>query len=441
MVVIFYGSFNKSFLYTILLFFIPLSISIKILGDFEMQIPSEPIIALLVILFIFSFKNSKADLKKLIESPITKIICLEIIWSVICSIFSELPQVSFKYTVVRICYVVAFYILTIYWFEKYKKPLYFFIIYAIGFIIPIVNGLKFHALYNFSQKVSFPMPQPFFSDHTVYGACLAFLIPILLGAIILFVKFNKNWWSIAFLFLLLLLFLLAEYFSFSRASWLSLAMAFFLFLLLKMGLTSRIFLIGIFSLVMLAWINQDRLIAKMNESKSLSNIDDLKQQITSITNIQTDASNTERINRWKCAIRMGFEKPVFGFGPRTYKFIYANYQAREDLSYISTYNGDKGNAHSEYLSYFAECGIVGAIIHLLFFLIPLLFGIDLVKKCKHPKNKILATSLLLGFFTYSIHGLFNGFMEEEKMSSLVFISIAALYAIGELEKRDLEVTI
>ncbi|MBC7863028.1 MAG: hypothetical protein IAF38_08635, partial [Bacteroidia bacterium] len=68
----------------------------------------------------------------------------------------------------------------------------------------------------------------------------------------------------------------------------------------------------------------------------------------------------------------------------------------------------------------------------------ILKGINLVQRCKDRNNKILATAIVLSFFTYFIHGFFNGFMEEEKMSSLVFMSMAGIYYIDEAEKNRLE---
>ena len=75
---------------------------------------------------------------------------------------------------------------------------------------------------------------------------------------------------------------------------------------------------------------------------------DLVENVQSITNISTDASNLERINRWQSAFRLFNERPVFGWGPGTYQFVYAPYQMSKEKTIISTNAGDGGNAHSEY---------------------------------------------------------------------------------------------
>jgi len=90
-----------------------------------------------------------------------------------------------------------------------------------------------------------------------------------------------------------------------------------------------------------------------NESESSGKF---SEHIESMANITSDASNTERINRWKCALRMFREKPIFGWGPGTYVFQYAPFQFSYDRTIISTNFGDLGNAHSEYLGPLSESG-------------------------------------------------------------------------------------
>ena len=73
----------------------------------------------------------------------------------------------------------------------------------------------------------------------------------------------------------------------------------------------------------------------------------------------------ERINRWKCALKMFIEKPVFGWGPGTYQFQYARFQLSKDRTIISSNSGDMGNTHSEYLGPLCESGFLGFFFFLL----------------------------------------------------------------------------
>ena len=89
--------------------------------------------------------------------------------------------------------------------------------------------------------------------------------------------------------------------------------------------------------------------------------EDFSEKLQSATNVTTDASNLERLNRWSCAWEMFKERPVMGFGPGTYAFEYASFQDPEKLTIISTNFGNLGNAHSEYLHSLSETGLPGLI--------------------------------------------------------------------------------
>ena len=81
----------------------------------------------------------------------------------------------------------------------------------------------------------------------------------------------------------------------------------------------------------------------------------------SFSNVSSDASNLERLNRWSCAWAMFQERPLWGWGPGTYQFEYAPFQTSDLRTIISTNNADLGNAHSEYLGPLAEQGVVGLV--------------------------------------------------------------------------------
>ena len=101
-------------------------------------------------------------------------------------------------------------------FDKLENILKFYLFYALGLIIPIINGFIWHSRYNFRPQASYYMPQPFFMEHTVYGAALVFVIPVLFYLTFIPSEFNnelKRRYLYGFLFLLCLT---AEFFAFSK---------------------------------------------------------------------------------------------------------------------------------------------------------------------------------------------------------------------------------
>jgi O-antigen ligase len=150
-----------------------------------------------------------------------------------------------------------------------------------------------------------------------------------------------------------------------------------------------------------------------NSDESSSN---LTEHFSSMTNITSDASNLERINRWNSALRMFEERPVFGYGPGTYMFQYARYQMKKDRTIISTNAADGGNAHSEYLGPLSESGIGGLATFLIIILTVTYTAIRTWTRLTDYRLKGILLSALTGLITYYIHGFLNNFLDTDKLS-------------------------
>jgi O-antigen ligase len=171
------------------------------------------------------------------------------------------------------------------------------------------------------------------------------------------------------------------------------------------------------------------MLIRLNENRQDSSLN-LEKQLRSIANIRTDASNLERINRWKSALRMSAERPLFGWGPGTYQFTYAPFQMASEKTQISTNWGEGGNAHSDYLGLLAEAGIPGMIIYLALIFVILKKGISLYKKSRERETRIMLLCMIAGLVTYLVHGTLNNFLDTDKISALFWGMIAAVVATG-----------
>ena len=162
---------------------------------------------------------------------------------------------------------------------------------------------------------------------------------------------------------------------------------------------------------------------------------DFNKHIESISNISTDASNLERLNRWNAALRMFEERPIFGWGPGTYSFEYAPFQHSHEKTIISTNMGDRGNAHSEYIGPLCESGILGTLTFLAIIITTLITGFRLYYTIKDNETKKLVLITLLGFITYIVHGALNNFLDTDKASVPFWGFIAMLVAIDVYHKN------
>jgi O-antigen ligase len=242
-----------------------------------------------------------------------------------------------------------------------------------------------------------------------------------------------------FAFFMLLIFITGLIFSYTRAAWLSLivALGVLIVYLLRIRLIPILAVIGIL-IAMFFYYQKDIMIQLESGRYKNTKNRDVEQRLQSIANVTTDASNTERFNRWASAMRMFSEKPFFGWGPGTYQFQYAPFQISTEKTRISTNFGEKGNAHSEYIGPLAESGIIGLLSVLAIIITTLLTAGKLIYHSADKRTRIFAMVLMLGLITYFIHGTLNNFLDTDKASAPFWGFIAMIVAMDIAEKKQVE---
>jgi putative inorganic carbon (hco3(-)) transporter len=204
-------------------------------------------------------------------------------------------------------------------------------------------------------------------------------------------------------------------FSYTRAAWLSLVGAIGVFMVMKLRIPAWVLAMLLVTAGGVFIANKDRITVEMERNRDESS-DDMAKHVSSMGNISSDASNLERINRWNSALRMFEERPLFGWGPGTYMFQYAPFQAAEDRTIISTNFGLNGNAHSEYLGPLAEQGVPGMLLVLLLVLVTSYRALRLYPRIPAGEDRRLFTGAFLGLVTYYIHGTLNNYLDLDKAS-------------------------
>ena len=415
-------------------FTVPLSINLKALeAGLAISLPAEPLlIGIMVLFFAKMLYDGKYD-RRISHHPIAIVIYCMFAWMLVTTITSEMPVVSLKFILSRLWFVVPAFFLCAILFKKPKNIHWFIWLYIAALCIVCVYTIIHHAQFGFDGDSAHWVMTPFYNDHTAYGAALAIYLILALTYVFLpGIKTSRRLIIIGVVALLSV----ALVFSNCRAAWLSViaALAVLICVLLKIKFrwiaTVVVVLVGLF----LAFQNQ---IIDALEKNNQDASGDLVENVQSITNISTDASNLERINRWQSAFRLFNERPVFGWGPGTYQFVYAPYQMSKEKTIISTNAGDGGNAHSEYFGPLAEQGIVGSILVLILVIVTVYHGMKAYKRCKNRQAKTLVLGATLAFISYFVHGLLNNFMDTDKLAVPVW-SLAALIAAIDVYYADKE---
>ena len=205
---------------------------------------------------------------------------------------------------------------------------------------------------------------------------------------------------------------------------------------MRIGLKWRT-LVGV-GVVILAGLSlsMDSIIIDMQRNKQDSS-DNLTEHLESISNVSSDDSNLERLNRWRCALSLFQERPITGWGPGTYQFVYAPFQRSDLKTIISTNNADGGNSHSEYLGPLAEQGVLGAVFILLLLWYASTVGFRLWYKIKDKDDRNFAVSIYLGLMTYFVHGILNNYLDTDKASAPFWGFLAILVVLDiELIQRN-----
>ena len=400
--------------------------------SFDMFLPTEPLLFGVLLLFMMRVSADRGFDKKILGHPVSWAIWFYLFWIFATSLTSTMPVVSMKFLLVRIWFIVGFYLLGIKLFENNRNISKFVWLYVASLLIVIVYTITRHSEFGLlNKRAAHWVMTPFFNDHTSYGAVLAMFIPFLT-----FFSFSKyvpekgKWISRLVLLVLFVAFIL----SYTRAAWLSLMVAIGVWVLIRLHIRFKAMMISLVSVVAFAFIFQQQIVGYLEKNKDESS-SNLIEHFSSMSNITSDASNLERLNRWGAALRMFEERPVFGFGPGTYMFKYAPYQLSKDRTIISTNMGDMGNAHSEYFGPLAESGLMGMLTFIFLAIVVLFTAITTYARLPNGYLKGIVLTAFLGLVTYYVHGFMNNFLDTDK-AAVPFWGFTAMIVMIDIYSRS-----
>jgi O-antigen ligase len=416
-------------------FLTPLSLQLSYLTGgtgLDLSIPTEPVLALILFITIFRLIVTREFPAGLLRHPVTVLLAIYLVWTLFTALTSTMPGISFKTLAYRIWFTAGFYLVAARLSSGDRFPGRYILAYAAGLSLVVVYFIiRVHGAGFLNQQFAHSACYPFYRDHTSFGASMAFLLPPL--SVMLFRKGNTITGR-TLLALIIVLFIAAFILSYSRAAWVSLIAAIVVALILCIRMPVRLLTVTTAGFILALALSAGWIWQKMDSTTEDSSAD-LRQHLRSASNISTDQSNLERINRWKCALRMFREKPVTGWGPGTYQFNYGPFQKAAEKTAISTDFGDAGNSHSEYLGNLSESGLPGAVLFLLITVYVVIMGIRLWYREGRSTRGYWSLAILAGLITYVVHGVMNSFLDTDKIASLWWGFIAILTAM-DLKLRE-----
>ena len=131
----------------------------------------------------------------------------------------------------------------------------------------------------------------------------------------------------------------------------------------------------------------------MNLTLNTENPNEISSRIGSIgINTQDDSIN-ERLGYYSDAVKSIMQYPVFGIGLGNWKIKSIEYAGNSVTGYIVPYH-----THNDFLQLSAEIGVIGGVLYLLIYLIPIF---QTVKKTKGWGFRQLKLSIFFNYISNS----------------------------------------
>jgi len=393
---------------------LPLSVKFD-LGALDMMLPGEWLIAVLSLIVFREF------IKKRSWNAVGRrwLPALWILTFVLPLAFSEMLKVSAKFTLLNLLFVWVFYYGTLL-FERREVHLWlrnFFI----SFLLAVLWGAYQFYQYDFNPITIVGIFKPFFYSSTYVGAVAALFAGYFLGRS----KVQKRFLALFVLALVVVIF------TESRAALLSIVIMLAAWALLHIPRMGRLFAPIILLILALSLGGADRIreAFQYNKVESHDPNSNVFEETLSVTNVQTDVSNMERLNRWVSALKMFQERPHVGFGPGTYQFQYVPFQESGLMNRLSVRNpddipqGSGGSAHNELLLQLSENGWPSVLVFVMILVLWMRRGIWTI-----GAENWQSAPYFLGIVTYLFHMNVNNFLNQPGFAFLFWTFGALLMA-------------
>ena len=412
---------SVKYLYYTFFLLLPFSIEIELPGGFGTDIPSEPIMIILMgLTLIMLIQKASVIDKKIFTHPISLVIGLHISWIAFTAIFSTYSFISIKYLLAKLWYVVPFYFLPLIMFKNEKDFRPIFKLLALGLFIAVSFVMLQHASLGFTFDSINKAVRPIFRNHVNYAIMLLAFLPFLTY---LLVSSKKK----GILKYILLVYLLAAiYLTFTRAAQAASVMAIGIYFVIRWRLIKYAVggaLIALVASVLFLTTQNKYLDFAPNFEKTIEhkNFDNLVEATAKMEDIST----VERFYRWVAGFYMVDKKPLLGHGPSTFYTQYKAYTVTSYKTYVSD-NPEKSGIHNNYLMVAVEQGIPGLLIMLLLTFLPLIVAEQTYHKMKASRDRTLLVCAAICFALISIVILINDLLEADKVGPLYFLSAAII---------------
>ncbi len=425
---------NFRTVFFLMLFVLPFSTE-AFIGEFGIDLPSEPLVMLLSGFSILYFIRNKEEIRRsTYRHPIFFIIALQFVWSCIATCFSSDVYFSVKYLLAKLWYLLCFLVLPVVLIRKEYLFRRFFWCLFLPTLFSILFVLIKHATRQFDFDSIQYAVNPIYRNHVNYAVFITMMLPFLFLA--------KSWYpAYSFKYKLLKysipVFLGAIYLSYTRGAWLAVGTMLIYYYVLRFKLTKYVLAFAFAGAIgFCSYILYDN--NYLNYAPDYEHTiyhDELADHLSSTFEME-DMSTVERFYRWIAAIKLSKENPVVGVGPNNFVSNYKQHTVTAFETYISD-NDERSTVHNYFLLLLSEQGFPALLLFLLLIIVTLLTAQqEYTNASAYRRKYILALTLCI--IVFLLNNTLSDLVEANKVGSLFLmcLGLLAVFSSREIELSE-----
>ncbi len=408
----------------LLMAMIPLSIEFSFSGTLATDLPTEPLMIVLMVVFGFYLLTHPKEMPlTFLKHPIILLLLLHFLWLAITVIYAKIFLISLKFLLAKTWYLMVFVFLAQSMLLKLRHVKHMIWLVLIPLLFTIVQSLIRHASVGFGFETINETLVPFYRNHVSYAALMTLFFP--------FVWFARQWYpsgSFRRLFLTagLIIILTGVFFAYTRGAWLALFVAIVSYALIRMNQLKWMIGPAIVGIVLFLGflIRDNEYLEYSTDYKKTIQHENLTDHLKA-TMQRLDVSSAERVYRWIAGFRMSVEELGTGFGPGNFYNHYKSYTVNNFTTWVSD-NPERSGIHNYFLMTLVEQGVLGLILFTIFCIYILIKGEMVYRQTKDKFAKQLIMAAILSTLIIYVQIMLSDLIEVDKVGTFFYINLALI---------------
>lgn len=424
---------NWKMAFWILLFSIPFSIDIRLMGDtLGTSLPDEPIMWIFFLLFpiVWARNPNMFSKEHWWRNPIVFIIVVQYLWMIVTAIYSHEPILSVKFWLAKSWFLASFFFIPFFVFKEKKDFRTAFLVFLIPLVITMFIIFARHASEGFKFRKIEKAIGILYYNHVDYSTVLSMFLPLLFTAFAL--TKGRSIVTRGAVLVLIPIFMLTIYLTFARAAIVAVIFAAAVNLAIRIRLANLIMPVfyGAIGLLMVFMVNNNKYIEfRPNYERTYIHTSFAEHMIATFRG--EDMSSMERLYRWIAAVRMSTDEPLKGYGPNTFYYHYKPYAVSSFKTYVSR-NPEQSTTHNYFLYMLTEQGWPAMLLYAILIVVVIAQAQKIYHRFKDRFYKKVTLGVVMMFSAGFINNFFSELLETHKVGTLLYLCLALLVVLRKI---------